>query len=110
MIRNFRELEAKMPPERLARADIKAKEILSEMLMTEIRRQTGLTQKELRSMLTDEDLGSETDAREEIGISTLRRIVEALGGQLELIAHLPKGAVHLLPKERHSSRSMVEAR
>ena len=109
MIRDFKELESKMPFERLARADAKAKEILTEMLMTEIRRQTGLTQMELRSMLADEDLGSEAEAREEIGISTLRRIVEALGGQLELIAHLPKGAVYLLPTCRHSQKSMTEA-
>lgn len=110
MIKDFKELESKMPPERLARADLKAKEILTEMLMAEMRRQTGLTQKELCSALTDNQCTPEAEAREEIGISTLRRIVEALGGQLELIAHLPKGAVHLLPTERHSPRSMAEIR
>ncbi len=51
MPRNFIELEAQMAPERLDRAEIKAKEIMTDMLLAEIRKQVGLTQKEFAATL-----------------------------------------------------------
>ena len=46
MTRNFRELEAKMAPERVAKVEVKAKEIMADMLLAEIRKQMGLTIKD----------------------------------------------------------------
>ena len=40
-----------MAPERLARAEMEAKEIMAGMLLAEIRKQVGLTQKELAATL-----------------------------------------------------------
>jgi transcriptional regulator with XRE-family HTH domain len=90
MKKKFSELEAGMDPKRLARAKARSKEMMAEMLLSEIRKQTGLTQEALAESLgikqpTLSKLESQTDMQ----ISTLRRLIEALGGDLELIAHLP---------------------
>jgi len=96
MPRNFQELEAKMAPERRARAEMKAKEIMGDMLLAEIRKQMGLTQKELAAALNiKQPTLSKIEAQEDMQIGTLTRIIEALGGQLELIAHLPGVDVRL---------------
>ena len=96
MPRNFRELEAKMSPVRLARAEMKAKEIMADMLLTELRKQVGLTQKELAAALNiKQPTLSKIENQEDMQIGTLSRIIEALGGELELIAHLPGGDVRL---------------
>ena len=96
MPRNFKELEARMAPERVARAEMKAKEILADMLLAEIRKQMGLTQKELAQALNiKQPTLSKMESREDMEIGTLSRIIEALGGELELIAHMPGGDVRL---------------
>jgi len=51
MPRNFKELEAQMALERVARAELKAKEIMTDMLLAEIRKQMGLTQAQLAEAL-----------------------------------------------------------
>ena len=96
MPRNFKELEAQMTPERRTRAEIKAKEIIADMLLAEIRRQMGLTQKQLAKELNiTQPTLSKVESQEDMQIGTLSRIIEALGGKLELIAHLPGGDVRL---------------
>jgi len=96
MARNFKELEARLTPQRLAKAEMKAKGILADMLLVEIRKQMGLTQKELAAALNiKQPTLSKLEAREDMHIGTLRRIIEALGGELELIAHLPGVDVRL---------------
>jgi transcriptional regulator with XRE-family HTH domain len=96
MARNFRELEARMSPERLDRAEIIAKKIMADMLLAEIRKQVGLTQEELAASLKIKQPSlSKLESQDDMQISTLSRIIEALGGELELIAHLPGGDVRI---------------
>jgi len=96
MPRNFKELVAQMPPERRTRAEVKAKEIIADMLLAEIRKQMGLTQKQLAKELNiTQPTLSKVESQEDMQIGTLSRIIEALGGKLELIAHLPGGDVRL---------------
>ena len=96
MARNFKELEKEMSPESRARADAKAREIMAGMLLSEIRKYMGLTQEELASALgvTQPSL-SKLENQEDMQVSTLRRLIEALGGQLEIIAHLPRGDIRI---------------
>lgn len=96
MAHNFKELEDKMSPESRARAEAMAKEMMAEMLLAEIRKFMGLTQEELASTLgvTQPSL-SKLENQDDMQISTLRRLIEALGGQLELIAHLPRGDIRI---------------
>ena len=96
MPRNFKELEAQMAPERVARAEMKAQEIMTDMLLAEIRKQMGLTQAQLAETLNiRQPTLSKIEAQEDMQIGTLNRIIEALGGELELIAHLPGVDVRL---------------
>jgi DNA-binding XRE family transcriptional regulator len=96
MARNFRELEAKMSPESRARAEAKAKEMMAEMLLAELRKFVGLTQEELAASLgiTQPSL-SKLENQDDMQISTLRRLVEALGGQLEVVVHMPRGDIRI---------------
>jgi transcriptional regulator with XRE-family HTH domain len=90
MARNFKELEAKMQPESLARAKLRAKEMMAEMLLAEMRQAAGLTQEQVASNLgIKQPTLSRIESQDDMQISTLQRLVRALGGELEIIAHLP---------------------
>jgi len=96
MARNSKELEANMRPEALARAKARAKDMMAEMLLSEIRRAVGLTQEELAASLGIKQPSlSRLESQDDMQISTLRRLVAALGGELEIIAHLPGGAIRI---------------
>ena len=96
MAQSFRELEAKMPPESLARAKSRAKEMVAEMLLAEIRNTVGLTQEQLAASLgIKQPTLSRLESQSDMQISTLRHLVEALGGQLEIVVHLPGGDIRL---------------
>lgn len=96
MARNFRELEAKLPPESRARAKARAKEMMADMLLSEIRKAVGLTQEELAESLgIKQPTLSRLESQGDMQISTLRRLIHALGGELEIIARLPGGEIRL---------------
>ena len=96
MARKFSELEAKMSPKRRKRVDAMARETMTQMLLAEIRRQAGLTQTELAEALgVRQPTLSKLESQDDMQISTLRRIIHALGGELELIANLPGGSIKL---------------
>jgi transcriptional regulator with XRE-family HTH domain len=96
MGRNFNELRAKMSPDRRARAQVRAREMVVEMLLSELRRLAGLTQNDLADSLgIKQPTLSRLESQDDMQISTLRRIVSALGGELEIIAKLPGGRVSL---------------
>jgi transcriptional regulator with XRE-family HTH domain len=90
MARNFKELEAKMHPESRARVKLRAKEIMAEMLLAEMRQAAGLTQEEVAASLgIKQPTLSRIESQDDMQVSTLQRLVRALGGELEIIAHLP---------------------
>ena len=93
---NWNNLIKKMTPERRARIEQGVREDLAEMLLSEIRRLAGLTQQQLASSLDiKQPTLSQLESQSDMQISTLRRIVEALGGELEIIATLPTGRISL---------------
>ncbi len=96
MARNFRELEKKMRPESRARAKKQTQEMMTEMLLAELRKSAGITQEELASSLgIKQPTLSRMESQSDMQISTLRRVIESLGGKLEIVAHLPDGDVRL---------------
>jgi transcriptional regulator with XRE-family HTH domain len=91
MARNFKELEAKMRPEVRGRAKAGAKEMLAE-----VRQAAGLTQEQLAAALGIKQPSlSRLESQHDMQVSTLARLVKALGGELELIAHLPGGTIRI---------------
>ena len=96
MARNFRELEGKMPPAAVARAKSRAHSMLQEMLLAELRKTAGMSQDELAEAIgIKQPTLSRLESQDDMQISTLRRVIEALGGELEIIARLPTGDVRL---------------
>lgn len=92
MARNFKELEEKMPLASRRRGQAKSKRLLAELLLPELRRLSGMTQVDLaRSLGIKQPTLSRLESKADMQISTLMRIVEALGGQLEIVIHLPSG-------------------
>lgn len=96
MARNFDELTKQMSSERRERIDAMSRELMVEMLLAEIRKEAGLTQNDLAQALGIKQPSlSKLEAQDDMQISTLRRIINALGGELELVAKLPGGTVKL---------------
>lgn len=85
-----------MNPERVKRAKAKAKDIMAEMLLAEIRKGAGLTQEDLAKTIGIRQASlSKLESQGDMQISTLQRLINALGGQLELIAHMPAGDIRI---------------
>ncbi|HEX2972613.1 MAG TPA: XRE family transcriptional regulator [Tepidisphaeraceae bacterium] len=78
------------------RAARRTRELLAEMPLSELRQLVGLSQQELADILSIRQPSlSKLENQADMQISTLRRIVEALGGELQIVARLPKGDVPL---------------
>ncbi len=74
----------------------RSRELMAEMFLVEMRKLTGKSQRELAKTLGIKQPSlSKLENQDDMQISTLARIVESLGGQLELIAEFPTGAVRV---------------
>ena len=96
MAKKFSELEAKMSPASRARANAKFPALLEEMPLHELRRARGLSQKALAEVLhVEQPAIAKLERRADMYISSLRAHIEAMGGELEIIARFPDGAVRI---------------
>ncbi|VXD04955.1 Transcriptional regulator [Pseudomonas sp. 8Z] len=96
MAKKFAELRAKMAPEAQARVEAKAQELLAEMPLNELRQARGLSQKVLAEVLhVQQPSIAKMEKRTDMYISTLRSHIEAMGGQLDVIARFPEGSVKI---------------
>lgn len=96
MAKKFAELVARMSPERQARIEAEAKIMLAEMPLYELRQARGLSQKMLAEVLhVQQPSIAKLERRTDMYISTLRSHIEAMGGQLEVVARFPDGAVRI---------------
>jgi ribosome-binding protein aMBF1 (putative translation factor) len=94
MTKKFATLRAQMTPESQARANEKAHAMLAEMPLNELRQARGLSQKMLAEVLhIQQPAIAKIEKRTDMYLSTLRSHIEAMGGQLEVVARFPDGAV-----------------
>jgi hypothetical protein len=101
--RKYTELEGRMPRDARERARRKAEIMLAALDLDELVRARGVTQEELADRLgTQQPNVSRTLRRADMHVSTLRNVVEALDGTLELIARFPDGDVRLTQFETTS--------
>jgi DNA-binding transcriptional regulator YiaG len=113
MARNFKELQAKMPREARARSQESAKKMISEMGLAELRAAMELTQESLADTLHVKQASiSKMERRSDMYISTLRKIIEAMGGELQIIANMPNGKVqiHQFTKIRNGESELVSTK
>lgn len=96
MAKKFQNLRNKMSRERRDKIDAMTKGLLAEMPMHELRRARQLSQEQLAEMLKiKQGSVSKLERRTDLYISTLRRYIEAMGGELTLQARFPEGAVNI---------------
>jgi transcriptional regulator with XRE-family HTH domain len=96
MAKPFKNLKQKMSPEALARAEKRAKKMLAEMPLNELRAARQLTQESLaKSLGINQAAVSKMERRTDMYISTLRAFVVAMGGELEITARFPDGAIRI---------------
>lgn len=94
--RKFKLLRDKMTPAQRERSKARVDELQREMLLSELRKFAGQTQQGLADEIgVSQPCLSKMENQSDMQIGTLGRIVESLGGRLELIAHMPAGDVVL---------------
>jgi transcriptional regulator with XRE-family HTH domain len=83
------------------RAVRRSRELLAELLLSEVRRLAGKSQRQLAKTLGIKQPSlSKLESQDDMQLSTLRRIVEALGGELQVLARFPQGTFRVKPFDR----------
>ena len=96
MAKNVKDLQAKMSPESRARSEAKAERLIKEMALDELRAARALTQEHLSTILgVQQSAVSKLERRADMYVSTLRHVIEAMGGRLEIRAVFPEGDVRI---------------
>ena len=94
--RKFSQLREKMSPESQARAAAQAQAMLVEMDLRELRKSRNATQVEVAAALHVEQAAvSKMERRNDMYLSTLQGYIEALGGELKLVASFPDGDIRI---------------
>ena len=97
MAKKFSELRAKMSPESRKWVKQEVAKAIAEMPLNELRNARGLSQKMLAEALhIQQPAIAKLEKRTDMYISTLRSHIEAMGGQLEIIAKFPDGDVKIV--------------
>ncbi len=94
--RKFSELLDKMAPERRARVEARVREELLQLNLQELRKMVGKTQADVAATLeTTQGQVSVAEKRGDHLLSTVRRYVEALGGELDVVARFGDKTIKL---------------
>ena len=96
MATKWRTIREKMDPERQERIRKRTDELLAELPLQELRQARALSQQELAEVLgLNQATVSKLERRTDMYLSSLRRFVEAMGGELEISASFPDGRVRI---------------
>jgi DNA-binding XRE family transcriptional regulator len=96
MAKNFKGLQEKMPREARLRSEASAAKMISEMGLAELRAAMDMTQESLANALHVKQASiSKMERRSDMYISTLSKIIEAMGGELQIVAKMPNGNVKI---------------
>jgi transcriptional regulator with XRE-family HTH domain len=111
MATNFRKVLERMDPERQERIRRKTDELLAELPLQELRQARALSQQELAEVLgLNQATISKLERRTDMYLSSLRRFVKAMGGELEISARFPDGKVLIqLFEDLEEEKEAVEA-
>ena len=96
MAKNFKTLKKKINPQRRKKINRIKQDMLQEMMIAELRKFMGLTQSQAAENFgTSQPHWSQLESATDMQIQTLAQIVKALGGNLELIAHMPNADIRI---------------
>lgn len=109
MAKKFSALVAKMSPESRARSDALYRQLRAEMPLQELRRALDLTQQQVAASLGINQVAiSKMEGQTDMYVSTLRRFVEAMGGELRIVARFPEGNVEISQFKREQEPEPTE--
>jgi len=92
----FDTLRAGLGPEARARIADKTAALRAEMPLQELRAALRLSQAELGTLLqVEQPAVAKLEKRTDMYVSTLRRVIEAMGGRLHIVAEFPDGEVEI---------------
>lgn len=96
MTKKFSALRAELSPQARNKSAALARKMLSEMPLHELRNARGLSQLDIARLLNIQQPAiAKQERRTDMYLSTLRNHIEALGGQLEILARFPEGDVRI---------------
>lgn len=96
MSKSFKTLRKKMSPTAQKAAAKKTQQMLKEMPLNELRQAHQMSQERLAELLSTKQANvSRIERRTDMYISTLRSYIEAMGGELDIVARFPDGEVHI---------------
>jgi predicted transcriptional regulator len=94
MAKSFNMLKNKLSEESKARVQERVIEALREMPLAELRQARMMTQQQIADTLKIKQASvSKMEGQTDMYISTIRKYIEAMGGELEIIAKFPEGNV-----------------
>jgi transcriptional regulator with XRE-family HTH domain len=96
MARKFKELFQQMPARAQAEVKARAKKMLAEMALDELREARKLTQEQLaKRFKVGQPAIAKLEKRTDMYLSTLRGVINAMGGELEIRAVFSDGDVRI---------------
>ena len=96
MAKKFNDLRKRMSPAAQAKASSLARALTEQLPLYELRQARDLSQEQLAAVLHIKQASvSKLERRTDMYISTLRSYIKAMGGELDIIAKFPDGAVHI---------------
>lgn len=94
---SLKELDAVLGPRRTAAAKVRARKKMEAMLLHQVRKELGFTQATVaNAMGMSQSALSQLESQDDLQLSTLRRLVQALGGELEVIARFGNRSIALV--------------
>lgn len=96
MAKPYSQLRAKMSAERRAQNEKRTQEIIAHLDLQELRQALDMSQQELAELLRIKQSSlSKLERRKDMRLSSLRKLVEAYGATLEVLARFPEGVIKL---------------
>ena len=93
---SFNKLKKTMSVQSKDQVEKKLKQLQQEMALAEVRKAMSLTQTDLAEILHIKQAAlARLENRTDMYISSLRKYIKALGGELNIIACFPEGDVHI---------------
>jgi len=96
MAKSFTILKNKMSKAAQKKAKLLAEQMISDMPLQELRQAKNMSQERLAEILdTKQSNISRIEKRTDMYISTLRSYIQAMGGELKIVAHFPEGDISI---------------
>lgn len=112
----FNNLTKDFSPQRQALVEEKVRALKQEMALHELRKARKQSQADLaRRLEVNQPAVAKMERRADMYVSNLRRFIEGMGGELEIVAHFPEGSVTITnfseveDDSREQSEPSVEA-